>query len=130
MGDSITALKLIEKGFKKEDLASFALIEFPFQLMIALLTGRLAAKNPFHPWKIAYLFRLFFAFCGILMIYKLDSMSEGILNNNENNNNVISSTFFYSVLLLILLNSFTTTLMFVAQGAYFAKVSDPSIGKS
>ncbi len=38
--DSVAALKLIEKGFKKEDLALFALIEFPFQILFAVLAGR------------------------------------------------------------------------------------------
>jgi len=41
--DTVAALKLIEKGFKKEDLALFVLIEFPFQILFAVLSGKWAS---------------------------------------------------------------------------------------
>lgn len=41
--DTVSALKLIEKGFKREDLALFVLIEFPFQIFFAVLAGKWAS---------------------------------------------------------------------------------------
>jgi len=38
--ESVTGLKLLEKGFSKEDLALAVLIDFPFQLLV----GYYAAK--------------------------------------------------------------------------------------
>lgn len=43
--DTVSALKLIEKGFKKEDMALFVLIEFPFQILFAVLAGRWASGS-------------------------------------------------------------------------------------
>jgi hypothetical protein len=43
--DTVSALKLIEKGFKKEDLALFVLIEFPFQIFFAVLAGKWASGS-------------------------------------------------------------------------------------
>ncbi|KAG6857611.1 hypothetical protein H0H87_010179 [Tephrocybe sp. NHM501043] len=60
--EAVTALKMVEKGFKREDLALVVLIDFPFQIM----GGWLAAKwsrgdKPLRPWLIAFIPRLFLA---------------------------------------------------------------------
>src|SRR4051812_32537476 len=38
--ETVTGLKLLEKGFNKEDLALLVLIDFPFQLMFGYLAAR------------------------------------------------------------------------------------------
>ncbi len=68
--DAATGLKLVEKGFKREDLALVVLIDFPFQIM----GGWLAAKwsrgdRPLRPWIHAFWPRLFFAFVATLIVY-------------------------------------------------------------
>jgi PAT family acetyl-CoA transporter-like MFS transporter 1 len=65
-----TSLKLVEKGFRREDLAVMVLIDFPFQIV----GGWLAAKwsrgdRPLRPWLYAFWPRFFFAFTATLVVY-------------------------------------------------------------
>lgn len=67
--DAATGLKLVEKGFRREDLALVVLIDFPFQIM----GGWLAAKwsrgdKPLRPWIYAFWPRLFFALVAALIV--------------------------------------------------------------
>jgi hypothetical protein len=64
--DAATGLKIVEKGFRREDLA----IDFPFQI----IGGWLAAKRsrgdrPLRPWVIAFWPRLAFALIAALIVY-------------------------------------------------------------
>jgi len=68
--EAATSLKLVEKGFKREELAIAVLIDFPFQIM----GGWLAAKwsrgdHPLRPWIIAFWPRFFLAFVATLIVY-------------------------------------------------------------
>lgn len=68
--EAVTSLKLVEKGFKREELAIAVLIDFPFQIM----GGWLAAKwsrgdHPLRPWIIAFWPRFFLAFVATLIVY-------------------------------------------------------------
>lgn len=48
--EMVTGLKLLEKGFNKEDLALLVLIDFPFQLMFGYLAARWSrGPRPFNP---------------------------------------------------------------------------------
>lgn len=67
--DAATGLKLVEKGFRREDLALVVLMDFPFQMM----GGWLAAKwsrgdQPLRPWIYAFWPRLFFALVATLIV--------------------------------------------------------------
>jgi len=68
--DAASGLKLVEKGFKREDLALVVLIDFPFQIM----GGWLAAKwsrgdRPLRPWIYAFWPRLVFSLISTLIVY-------------------------------------------------------------
>jgi len=68
--DAASGLKLVEKGFKREDLALVVLIDFPFQIM----GGWLAAKwsrgdQPLRPWIYAFWPRLAFSLISTLTVY-------------------------------------------------------------
>jgi len=68
--DAASGLKLIEKGFKREDLALVVLIDFPFQI----IGGWLAAKwsrgdRPLRPWIYAFWPRLVFSLISTLIVY-------------------------------------------------------------
>eukprot|EP00003_Mantamonas_plastica_P000600 TRINITY_DN1047_c2_g1_i2.p1 TRINITY_DN1047_c2_g1~~TRINITY_DN1047_c2_g1_i2.p1 ORF type:complete len:350 (-),score=81.69 TRINITY_DN1047_c2_g1_i2:156-1154(-) len=43
--DSIAALKLIEKGFRKEDMALIVLMQFPVDILFAILSGRWSSSS-------------------------------------------------------------------------------------
>ena len=45
VADNVVALVLLDYGFKKEDLALFVLIDFPLQILYAIVAGRLAANG-------------------------------------------------------------------------------------
>ena len=45
--ENVTALELIARGFKKEDLALFVLLDFPLQIANAVFAGRIAKRGNF-----------------------------------------------------------------------------------
>ena len=48
--DSITALKLMDKGFKQEDLALAVLLDFPIQLVLGVIVARMSSgATPLKP---------------------------------------------------------------------------------
>lgn len=114
--ESIGALKLIEKGFQKEDLAVFVLIEFPFQILFAIWGGRASKGNsPLRIYWLAYIVRniVSLAAVAVFMYISVDSISNSV---------------YYGVLIITLIRSFSSTVMFVAQGAFFAKISNENYG--
>ena len=55
-------LKLLEKGVSKEALAGLVLLEFPCELVSALVAGKWATgAAPLRPWLLGYRLRLFMA---------------------------------------------------------------------
>lgn len=67
--ETVTSLKLVEKGLAKEDLAIAVLIDFPFQIIGSWLAGRWSRGNkPLRPWLIAFWFRVLFVFIGMAMV--------------------------------------------------------------
>lgn len=114
--DTVSALKLIEKGFKREDLALFVLIEFPFQIFFAVLAGKWASgRAPLTSFMIGFKLRLVISALGGLVIYFFPSGG-------------ISTPYYLVVLALTLATSFSGTIQFVSQGAFFTRISDLSIG--
>ncbi|KAF9056449.1 acetyl-coenzyme A transporter 1-domain-containing protein [Panaeolus papilionaceus] len=114
--DAATGLKLVEKGFKREDLAAVVLIDFPFQIM----GGWLAAKwsrgdRPLRPWIYAFWPRLAFAVMAGLLVYYFPKPPLG-------------TGFFLLLVLHTVLSSFSSTVQFVGISAFHTRVSDPLIG--
>jgi hypothetical protein len=68
--DAATSLKMVEKGFKREDLAVAVLIDFPFQIMGGWLTASWSRGNkPLNPWIWAFWPRLALALVATLIVY-------------------------------------------------------------
>ncbi|KDR85273.1 hypothetical protein GALMADRAFT_52530 [Galerina marginata CBS 339.88] len=114
--DAATGLKLVEKGFKREDLALVVLIDFPFQIM----GGWLAAKwsrgdRPLRPWIYAFWPRLAFGLIAAMIVYWFPKAP-------------ISMGFFVLLILHTVLSSFASTVQFVGISAFHTRVSDPLIG--
>jgi PAT family acetyl-CoA transporter-like MFS transporter 1 len=91
-----TSLKLVEKGFRREDLAVMVLIDFPFQIV----GGWLAAKwsrgdRPLRPWIYAFWPRFFFASTAALIVYYFPKQP-------------IPLTFFLLMIVHTVLSSFAT----------------------
>ncbi|KAJ3018474.1 UNVERIFIED_CONTAM: hypothetical protein HDU68_011136 [Siphonaria sp. JEL0065] len=113
--DSVSALKLLEKGFSKEDLALTVLIDFPIQIFVGYYVAKWSSgPKPLRPWLTAFYARLAFSAFGILIVANVPEK--------------ISTSFFVFVIVTSVLNSMISTVMFVGIGSYFTKISDPRIG--
>jgi MFS transporter, PAT family, solute carrier family 33 (acetyl-CoA transportor), member 1 len=68
--EAVTSLKMIEKGFKREDMALVVLIDFPFQIMGGWLAARWSRGDaPLRPWIYAFFPRFFLALVATLVVY-------------------------------------------------------------
>ena len=115
--DTITGLKLLERGFKKEDLALAVLIDFPFQIIFGYYAAKWSSGvRPLAPWTYAFYGRLMSAVISMLVVYYFPASG------------VVSGFYFFVVITITVLSSFMSTLQFVGLGSYFTKISDPSIG--
>ncbi|KAI8847879.1 acetyl-coenzyme A transporter 1-domain-containing protein [Chytridium lagenaria] len=114
--ESVTGLKLLEKGFHKEDLALAVLIDFPFQILFGYYAAKWSSgAKPLVPWLFAFCGRLVFAFLSIFIISNVPTAG-------------ITTSFFVLVMACTVLSSFMSTVQFVGLGSFFTKISDPRIG--
>ncbi|KAK3825092.1 MAG: acetyl-coenzyme A transporter 1-domain-containing protein [Benniella sp.] len=115
--DAVTALKLLEKGFSKEDLALAVLIDFPFQIIFGYYAVRWSSgARPLKPWLWAFFAHL--ACCVIAMVLVYGFPADG----------VVTPAYFYMVLVTTVATSFTSTVAFVSMGAFMTVIADPVIG--
>eukprot|EP00123_Amoebidium_parasiticum_P010170 comp19935_c0_seq1/m.24232 comp19935_c0_seq1/g.24232 ORF comp19935_c0_seq1/g.24232 comp19935_c0_seq1/m.24232 type:complete len:555 (-) comp19935_c0_seq1:269-1933(-) len=114
--DAVTGLILIDKGFKREHLALTVLLDFPCQIVLGIWAARWSTgSRPTRPWVYAQVLRL--ALCAVSMYVVYSFPADGV------NLGYISV-----VVIVSLISSFASTTMFVSQGAFFARISDTSIG--
>ena len=78
--EAVTNLKLLEKGFGKEDLALTVLIDFPF----SILFGYYAAKwstgpTPLKPWMYAWVGRLLSALINMALVAMFPKSGVGFV---------------------------------------------------
>ena len=118
--ESVAPLKLLEKGVSKESLASLVLIEFPIELLSALVAGRWAASShPLRPWLVGYKIRLYVSLATTFCVAFFP----------ENATDISSAPKAFAVLVALgLATSFSSTLMFTALGDFYNRISDPSMG--
>lgn len=68
--EAVTSLKIVEKGFKREELAIAVLIDFPFQIMGGWLAANWSrGEYPLRPWIFAFWPRLLLALMATLIVY-------------------------------------------------------------
>ncbi|KAI8360288.1 acetyl-coenzyme A transporter 1-domain-containing protein [Mortierella sp. GBAus27b] len=114
---AVTALKLLEKGFSKEDLALAVLIDFPFQIIFGYYAVRWSSgPRPLRPWLIAFCAHL--VCCVLAMLVVSSFPADG----------VVTPSYFYIVLATTVATSFTSTVGFVSMGAFMTVIADPVIG--
>ncbi|AOA62977.1 hypothetical protein PP7435_CHR2-0023 [Komagataella phaffii CBS 7435] len=116
VNDGATNLKLLEKGFTKEDLAIAVLIDFPFELVFGYYTARWSAgEEPLKPWRYGYIGRLIAAMLGQLLVWSFPSGG-------------VTTPYFFAVISQHLLGSFMSTVQFVSICAFHTQIADPTIG--
>ncbi|KAK9718591.1 hypothetical protein K7432_005393 [Basidiobolus ranarum] len=114
--DAVTGLKLLEKGFNKEDLALAVLIDFPFQIVFGYYAAKWSTgPRPLKPWLYAFYLRLVFACVGMWIVYIFPS--GGVTN-----------TYLVIVIASTVLSSFASTVQFVSISAFITSIADPAIG--
>ncbi|KAJ8903730.1 hypothetical protein NDN08_004830 [Rhodosorus marinus] len=117
--DAASSLLLLERGFRREDFALTAMLDFPVQLVVGLIVTRWSKKrNPVQPWVTGQLMRLALCFIMNVFIYYAVGRTSGL------------EAFFPLVVSLSILTSVAGTVMFISQGAFFAVISDSAIGGS
>eukprot|EP00833_Pecoramyces_ruminatium_P000321 jgi/Orpsp1_1/1174353/evm.model.c7180000049781.1 len=117
--DAVTSLKLLEKGFKKEDLSVTVLIDFPLQIIFGYYAAKWSSgKRPLKPWMIAFYGRIVAAILAMVVV-KFFSLPE---------NGEISTGYFLLIIFSTVLSSFMSTVQFVSIGCFFARIADPTVG--
>ncbi|TWU76976.1 hypothetical protein ED733_007356 [Metarhizium rileyi] len=114
--DGVTNLKLLDKGFGKDNMALTVLIDFPFEIGLGYYAGMWSQKyTPMRLWC--------WGFLGRLAAAVFAQVTVAIFPSN-------GVTMWYMLVVIAehLLSTFTNTIMFVAVSAFHAKVSDPVIG--
>ncbi|KAG8873460.1 hypothetical protein FS842_008583 [Serendipita sp. 407] len=114
--ESVTSLKLVEKGLAKEDLAVAVLIDFPFQIIAGWLAGRWSrGDKPLRPWLMAFWVRVAFVFVGMAMVATFPG-------------NPLGWGWFLLYIVVTVTNGFAGTIQFVGVSAFHTRISDPTIG--
>lgn len=114
--DGVTNLKLLDKGFGKDNMALTVLIDFPFEIGLGYYAGMWSQRyGPMRLWCWGFVGRLAAAMLAQLTVAIFPS--EGV-----------TTWYLLFVIGEHVLSTFTNTVMFVAISAFHAKVSDPMIG--
>ncbi|OTA99269.1 hypothetical protein M426DRAFT_27679 [Hypoxylon sp. CI-4A] len=114
--DAVTNLKLLEKGFGKENMALTVLIDFPFEIGLGYYAGKWSQEyTPMRLWC--------WGFVGRLIAAIFAQVTVAIFPAGG-----ISSWYLFLVIAEHVFSTFTSTIMFVAVSAFHARVADPVIG--
>lgn len=119
--DAVSSLKLIEKGFSKEDLALTVLIDFPFQIILGYFAARWSrGDNALRPWLVGYVARLIFAVIAMGIVAGLPSSSGS--------SGGVGYAYFALIIVTTVAGSFASTVQFVGISAFHTQIADPLIG--
>ncbi|KAF7340056.1 GYF domain-containing protein [Mycena venus] len=114
--EAATSLKMVEKGFLREDLAIAVLIDFPFQIIGGWLAANWSrGDTPLRPWLVAFWPRLGFAVIATVVVHWFPQPP-------------ITMGFFVFLVIQTVLSSFASTVQFVGISAFHTRISDPLIG--
>lgn len=114
--DGVTNLKLLDKGFSKEDLALTVLIDFPFEISLGYYAGKWSEQyQPVTVWCWAFVGRLIAAVFAqlVVMFFPVGGTT---------------TTYLLVIIAEHVFSTFMSTVMFVAISAFHAKIADPVIG--
>lgn len=136
--EAATNLKLLEQGFKREDLAVTVLIDVPFEIFFGYYVAKWSSDAAHHttnetlnrgwtrwlvgdagvltPWLWGFLGRLVSAILGSVVVKTFPEDGE------------IGKLYFLVVIVQHLLGSFMSTVQFVGISAFHTRIADPAVG--
>ncbi|KAH7488232.1 hypothetical protein PRIC1_007649 [Phytophthora ramorum] len=119
--ESVASLKLVEYGMKKEKLALLTPILIPLGIVIPVMIGRyIKPSQPLNLFLWGYPVRLAVGLLYAGLVY----ITPMAMEQDESSHFV-----FYGVILVIgALHEVAANMMYVPQMAFYARISDPSIG--
>lgn len=120
--DAVTSLKIVEAGVPKDKLALLVVPLVPLQIFLPLaLSKYTTGPKPMEVYLKAIPFRIAFAMMAPAIVW----ITPMILNANDGN----VPAYYYAILVLhYAIYQIFLYAMFVAVMAYFAKISDPTVG--
>mmetsp|Transcript_16894 Transcript_16894/g.15154 ORF Transcript_16894/g.15154 Transcript_16894/m.15154 type:complete len:287 (+) Transcript_16894:3-863(+) len=119
--DSVTSLKLNEKGFPKETAGLLVFFYVPFDLMFPFL---IAYINSYLQWTKMQLWQNGFRLRIVASLMVISLVATFEVDENGN----VPFAFISKNILIAILYSFTSSLMFTSQCGFFAKIADEAIG--
>ncbi|CAO3635761.1 unnamed protein product [Mucor hiemalis] len=115
--EAVTSLKLLEKGFSREDLALSVLLDFPLQIFFGYYAAKWSnGQRPLKPWLYAFYGRLACSALGMLIV-------AGYPQGQP-----VGAFYFGAIMLSTVLSSFMSTVQFVSISAFMTSIADPIIG--
>lgn len=118
--DSLAQRKLIERGMKKEHVASLTVLITPLSIVLPGIISKQVSDRPLSLFKRAYLPRVVIGFFSLLLVLSAPDFAA--------HPDGIPPAFFAALVALVVCHSVLSTAMFVAMMGFFAQVSDPAIG--
>lgn len=119
--ESLTTLKLVEKGVPKSKVALLSIPMIPVKIIFTLLLSIFTSgPRPMTVWLFSYPLRLFFCLLLPLLVY----LATVLITDSEQ-----FPTYYYVILLAVFaLRLSTDYAMQLSIMAFFARISDPAIG--
>lgn len=115
--EAVTNLKLLEKGFSKEDLALTVLIDFPFEIIFGYYAAKWSTGSyPLRPWMLGYVGRIGAAILSMLSVMAFPKSGK------------VGFGYLLVVIFTHVLGSFMSTIQFVGINAFHTQIADPLIG--
>ncbi|XP_050682131.1 acetyl-coenzyme A transporter 1 isoform X2 [Leptidea sinapis] len=118
--DAVSGLKLVEAGVPREDLALLAVPLVPVQILMPIVLAKhTTGPEPLSLWLRAFPLRLLVGPLAAALV----ALTPTLIGDSG-----ISYSYFLILLCLYVFHQTCLYCMFVAVMAFFAKVSDPSVG--
>lgn len=137
--EAATNLKLLEQGFKREDLAVTVLIDVPFEIIFGYYVAKWSSDNDHDahhgfsrssicvrwlvgekgvltPWLWGFLGRLASAILGSFVVKAFPKDGQ------------ITTPYFLLVIVQHLLGSFMSTIQFIGISSFHTRIADPVVG--
>lgn len=115
--EAVTSLKLLEKGFSREDMALSVLLDFPLQIFFGYYAAKWSnGPRPLKPWLYAFYGRLACSILGMLIVAGYPTQQP------------VTMAYFLIIMGSTVLSSFMSTVQFVSISAFMTSIADPVIG--